>query len=168
MNSQLSILDNAIEVRIAHQPKFDLIHSLLAPVRDFYPNFDEWYNFQFRRNHGSGERVVVEATFNGQLVGVALLKITPEEHKICTLYVHELFRGLSIGERLMQSSVSILGDERVYVSVSDTVHKTLEGMLLRNGFKATPAKIGYYRANTVEHFYIRQPTTDHAKMPLVR
>ena len=80
-----------------------------ATIETIYPDYIDWYQRVFLTGLKRGERALIVATNRKHLVGCALVKKTPDESKICTLFVHPDHRGKGIGTQLMKASLSYLG-----------------------------------------------------------
>ena len=76
---------------------------LLEELSDSYPNFDKWYNekvlVEMRKGVSSREIIVAisELERGSKITGVAIIKKTEEERKICTLKVLKEYRKQGIG-----------------------------------------------------------------------
>src|ERR1700720_4499473 len=78
---------------------------LFAKVRHlhaFYPRFGDWFWGKVVPGLRDGTRLVVPEYVDGRLVAVAILKRTPEERKICTLWVAPFARRCRLGTRLVR------------------------------------------------------------------
>lgn len=141
------------EVCICNDVKFSALNQLLSDVEPLYPNFDSWMNFTFRRNINSGERSVLIAHNGDQLLGALLLKMTYDEHKICTFYVHPQYRGLYLGSKLMDLALLTLDSDDVYITVSEERNRELSPLLLSKGFQLSNSINSLYRKGKIEYFY---------------
>ncbi|EGQ8447185.1 GNAT family N-acetyltransferase [Vibrio alginolyticus] len=142
-----------ISIDILKDPDFQAIRKLLEPVSGLYPSFDAWFNFRFKRNFSSGNRIVIAAMSGSTIAGVALLKKTESEHKICTLFVREEFRGLGVGRQLLTKAIENLKGNKIGISVAEERHQALKSLLEKQGFSLKSKEIGYYRQGAVEFFY---------------
>lgn len=142
-----------ISIDIPKDPDFKAIRSLLDPVSGLYPSFDAWFSFRFRRSFTSGYRIVIAAMSGSTIAGVALLKKTDSEHKICTLFVREEFRRQGAGSQLLLKAIENLQGKKIGISVAEERHQVLKGLLEKQGFSLKSEEKGYYRPDAVEYFY---------------
>ncbi|ENM3755787.1 GNAT family N-acetyltransferase [Vibrio cholerae] len=144
---------SSITVETQKSPDFAAIRTLLEPVSNLYPNFDSWFDFRFRRNFKSGERIVITAVYDSKIIGVALLKKTDVEHKICTLFVTKEARGQGTGSILLDKAIDVIHGNNIGISVAEERHSALQGLLVKRGFVLVSAEPNYYRNNVTEFFY---------------
>ncbi|MCA3897342.1 GNAT family N-acetyltransferase [Vibrio vulnificus] len=153
VNSSLKSTQDCISVQVLENADFENIRKLLEPVSDLYPDFDTWFNFRVRRQYPQ-QRIVIAAERDSTIVGVAILKKTIDEHKICTLFVHKNYRGQKVGSELLNEAVNILDGKDISITVSEERNSSLKPLLEKKGFQLKDAKLGYYRPNTTEYFYV--------------
>jgi ribosomal protein S18 acetylase RimI-like enzyme len=154
MNNQFNVLVKpSVTFEVSSKIEFTALYRFLADVEPLYPNFKSWFNFTFRRNIGSGERQVVLAHDGVQIIGVALLKKNSIENKICTFYVSPEYRGLSIGNDLMDLALSTLDSNDTRITVSTERNSELSPLLFSKGFNVYQSLEGFYRQDSTEYFY---------------
>jgi len=95
------------------------------------------------------------AKYLNRPAGVALLKKSDLERKICTFYIFPDYRCKGVGARLMADSISFLGEKRIGISVSDRNLGQLGPLIGSNGFKLDAKLEGFYRAGVSEFFFSR-------------
>ncbi|ADL54930.1 hypothetical protein [Gallionella capsiferriformans] len=85
-----------------------------------YPNFQYWFESQVVRGILGGSRSFVIELRDGKMAGVAILKDTPEEKKICTISVCDEFKSKGMGVRLFEKSMRLLDTDKPLASVSES------------------------------------------------
>lgn len=133
------------------------LRSTLAPVSQLYPNFSSWLNFKFIRNIQYGERKAIVAHDGNRILGVSLLKLTPNEKKICTLFVNENVRcvhsDMKIGSNLMERSLQLLNYDDVLITVCSEKNEELTPLLNKNSFVKVKVVQDLYNEGSSEYFY---------------
>ncbi|SFM58710.1 GNAT family N-acetyltransferase [Nitrosomonas communis] len=149
-----NILTNQrVDYEIVKEINFSELRVFLRDVADLYPNFYIWLNFTFFRNLASEERKIALAHNGNDILGVALLKSDAFESKICTFYVDPAFRGMNIGGKLMDLSISALDDPDTFITVCDERKSELIPLLSSRGFTLERSVDGLYYPHSSEHFY---------------
>ena len=92
-----------------HERLYQDIFLMTQGLKQIYPDYEKWYWNKFIEGLKKGERLYAISSKHGILNGCALLKKTPTENKISTLYVDDYYRHQGIGETLMSASLSELG-----------------------------------------------------------
>lgn len=113
------------------------LSPLLYGLDDDYPNFVGWLNHTVLTGLATGQRSFLYATYKGRPAGVAILKRTPHESKICTLKVAASLHRQSIGSELMRKSFSYLGTQLPLITVSTRKIDQLAPLLERFSFVHT-------------------------------
>jgi hypothetical protein len=85
-----------------------------------------------------------------QLAGVAILKKSINEKKICSLYVLEKFGNRGIGELLFKKSFNILETSLPLLSISDLKYYQFKKLFKYFGFKDTFMLKDKYRIGSNE------------------
>ena len=142
-----------VNYEITQNINFTELKMFLNDVAGLYPNFDGWLNFTFRRNLTSGQRKIALAHNGNEIIGVALLKSDTFESKICTFYVDPAFRGMNIGSKLMDLSISTLDSPTTFITVCDERKSELAPLLSSRGFTLERSVGGLYHPHSFEHFY---------------
>jgi ribosomal protein S18 acetylase RimI-like enzyme len=132
---------------------FKKIAASLADVSAYYPEFKSWLYFTFRAGIYVGERKILVAHSDGDIAGLALLKNSISEKKICTFYVLPEYRDDGVGRSLMHKSLQTLGHNDIGISVSEERHSELSPLLRSCGFSLDSVLPGRYRNEKSEFFY---------------
>lgn len=148
---------NSIEIRKlgrADLSAIRLVGSSLAFLRDDYPRFADWYGQKVVPAPGDMRMIFLASPQDdrNRFAGAMILKKTREEKKICTLYVHNDFRGLGIGAAFMDLACKELGCRPV-ITVSELREAGFAPFLQRFGFKPYGCYDGYYRLGVHEVSY---------------
>lgn len=147
-----------IETFNRSQEDFDLynkIISLTNSINDTYPGHTNWFWEKFVPGLRGGERSFV-AAFNQEnksLSGVILLKNTPEEKKICTLFVAENARGQGIATKLMEASFNVLKERNPVITVSNRNINQLRRLLDKFDFKQSCVRTDVYKGGDSEIYF---------------
>lgn len=132
------------------------IYELTDFICTFYPKHKDWFFNTFLPELKSGERIII-AVFdeNAVPIGTALLKKSPEEHKICTLFIHEDWRKHGLGNELMKASVEALEGADTFISVSGVNLSQLQPLLTRYGFVLDSKSSGDYLPEETEYYFVK-------------
>lgn len=110
-----------------------------------YPDFENWFNNLFQQSPClRPEREILFCRINQEVVGIAILKKTPEEQKICTLRVDKRYQRMSIGKNLMELSFEWLGNDKPLITVHKSKQREFERLFQYYGFELDDQKWGYY------------------------
>ena len=135
-----------------HQKLYKAISDLTSPVSESYPDYQDWYQKIFLEGLKKGERGILFAEEKGRLVGCALIKNTPIEKKLCTLFVHPDFRGKGIGTFLLKRTIEMLG-QKPLTSVSGKNKSAFASLFHRFGFCLSAQKKGIYLPTETEFYF---------------
>lgn len=134
---------------------FSEVAAVLSDVGQYYPNFKEWLYFTFRSGMNSNERKILVAHDGGSMSGLALLKDTAGEKKICTFFILPEYRGQSLGMELMRRSLLELAERNIFITVAEERQKELSPILVASGFTLDSTLANHYRKERTEFFYSR-------------
>lgn len=119
-----------------------------------YPFFTGWYKNLFgNENNIQKEREIIVCEYKSKIVGVAILKATKTENKICTLRVAEDFRRIGIGKELFNRSLEWLEDEKPLITIHKRQEEQFSHLLNYFDFKLEQKKLGYYSLFSTEFVY---------------
>lgn len=137
----------------------DTSQLYLSRLREFlhdlscdYPYFEEWLEAAFSSVR-TGERSIVVCENIGQIAGVAILKDTRSEKKICTIRVAKEYRRQGIGTMLMIKALEVLKDDFPLITVSDEHIEQFRHFLSRFGFVEKNRVKSVYRYGHEEYYF---------------
>ena len=134
------------------QKYFSLLRVFLRDLSCDYPFFEEWLEHSFS-SVSKGERTIVVCEAIDQIAGVAILKDTKAEKKICTIRVAQKFRRQGIGTMLLIKSREVLMDKFPLITVSDDHINEFRHFLSRFGFMEKNTVKSVYRYGHDEYYF---------------
>lgn len=137
--------------RFHHESALAFRH--LCHLSSYYPNFDKWYRGKVIPGISIGERKIIFRYVSGELGGIAIVKLTPEERKLCCLRILPQFQGTGIGIRLFSDSFSALQTEVPLLSVSEEHAIRFSPIFSHFGFELSARYTHLYRRNRTELSY---------------
>lgn len=162
-NMQIKVFDS---FHPEHSKLYQEIFELTKPVTQNYPGYAEWFQKTFMLGLYKKERLyIVAQDLNNQLLGCALVKKTPQEEKLCTLFVDKKYRRCGIGRQLLAQTIKVLG-KRPLISVSDQSMPQMQPLLDEFGFHLSSQKKDVYRPNHTE-FYFNDTRADAIQKGLI-
>lgn len=108
-----------------------------------YPQHKDWFFNKHIPQIGNG-REVIYITAYGNICGVAFLKNTVSEKKICTFYVAEYSRNIGIGSALLKASFGYLQTERPLISMPKYKVRFFLYYVYKYDWKITQILSNYY------------------------
>lgn len=133
----------------------------LNDLNYFYPSFSSWFNTKVLPNIATGERTILTEYRNGELAGLAILKDSETEKKLCCLRVFERYQSSIMGIRLFEKSFEILNTSLPLLSVSEEQLSSFQRVFNYFGFSLEATLEGYYRPNKREFVYNGSLSNDH-------
>ena len=153
MNSYSLKLSRIVDSQPLFDFYFDAIYHTIHLVGKGYPGFDEWFFDKVKNGLIDGDREVIVFVQKRYIAGIAVLKNTQEEKKICTLRVLEKFQRNGIGKSLISQSLEILGTETPLITVSSSKETQFHSLFKHFGFKKCSELQDYYICNEQESTY---------------
>lgn len=142
-----------------HKSLYEGIAELIKSGKDTYPDWNDWFFNKFIPGLKNGSRKIVVACNNlDNPLGVALLKDTEEEKKICCLFVRENCRRKGIANNLLKKSFAVLKTNKPLLTVSDKNISQLRKLLDKNDFTFSYKKKGVYQKNDTENYFNNEAT----------
>lgn len=120
------------------------IFSKISHLELFYPNFDKWYFSKVVTGLVDGTRSFIIEFRDARFAGIAILKDTEYEKKICTISVREEYKSKGIGFRLFEKSILLLGTDKPLASVSEERFPEFEKLFNRLDFDYSEKYYGLY------------------------
>ena len=136
-----------------HKALYTEMLTLFASFGDTYPDSATWFRETFLSGLRKAERLyIVARTEEKALAGFALIKNTPDEKKICTLFIKPEFRKRGIGKRLILQALAELG-EHPLITVSGKNLSQLQPLLKHAGFHLSAVRKGVYKPDETEYYF---------------
>lgn len=129
------------------------INHFLSDISVLYPNFNDWLQYKFYQPSHESQRKIIIAHNGTALLGVALLKKSHNENKICTLYTSPFHQGQGIGSQLVDLSLQYFDSPDVLITVAQEKLIELAPILKSKGFVCTASIKGMYRPENTELFF---------------
>lgn len=129
------------------------ISHFLSDISALYPNFNDWLQYKFYQSSHESQRKIIIAHNDTALLGVALLKKSHDENKICTLYTSPFYQGQGIGSQLVDLSLQYFDSPDVLITVAQEKLIELAPILKSKGFVCTASIKGMYRPESTELFF---------------
>lgn len=133
-----------------------ILQNILSDLQLEYPFFLVWLHKVFEELRISEKRIILICCDSDNVFdikGVAILKNTLEERKICTLRVLPPYRHQGIGTLLLKKSIEILKDQYPLITVSGIHMNSFGPFLRKNGFVLRDKIKSIYRRGCYEYFY---------------
>lgn len=153
-----------------HMQYYIQIQELTKVIGKSYPGHLKWLNETFIGGLWKQERAYSFAVDFGnkilfpygdcfdrvstyKLAGCSLLKNTPEEKKICCLFIDPQYRKQGIASKLITDSFELLGTTKPLITVSENNLSMLEPIIKKYNFELTDVKNSVYRKGVKEYYY---------------
>jgi len=128
----------------------ELAFARLVHLSEYYPNFSKWYSEKVRPGLIGGERKILLRYVGKNLGGIAILKDSKTEKKLCCLRVMPAYQGSGMGVRLFEDSFRRLETERPLLSICEEQSERFAKVFDHFGFELTRKYENYYRLNKSE------------------
>ena len=133
---------------------YNQIYVFLKWLNLEYPGFNTWYDNLFTENKElkSGREIIIcEKEYS--IAGIAILKSTEEEQKICTLRVAKRSQRQGIGKRLMELSFEWLQNDKPLLTMHSTKQHQFRHLMQYYGFELEQKNRNYYNIFSTELVY---------------
>lgn len=144
---------HAIVQELQHRHSNIDIFSFLVEASKYYPSFHEWYFNKVVPDIQNGNRKIVSEIRDGKIAGIAILKDTGEEKKICTLRISPDFQNRGIGVRLFKKSFEILQTNKPFLTVSEEKLPEFQKIFDYFNFELSSIADGMYRHGKKEYIF---------------
>lgn len=136
-------------------PLLTRIRNMLADLEINYPFFSKWLERVFIELRNSNKRKLLLAVEGDLLtiVGIAILKNSEEEKKICTLRVSRDYQRRGIGTALLKRAIQELDDPLPLITVSDAQINAFKPFLEKHEFVLKNKVMSLYRIGHEEYFF---------------
>lgn len=137
------------------------LYNNLKDLTESYPNFEEWFYKRVipEMELKNGEREIIIAISEVEskkiylLTGIAILKKTDDEKKICTFRVHKDFRSQGIGTGLFEECFKYLETRKPKITISENTIDMFKKHIERYQFDIFETLEGYYKKGIKEYVY---------------
>lgn len=133
---------------------YSQIYNFLKRLNIEYPGFSKWYKGLFLENkelQNGREIIICEKEYC--IAGIAILKSTEEEKKICTLRVAAPFQRQGIGRKLMEMSFEWLQEDKPLITMHKSKQHEFASLLEYYGFVLEQTQWNYYNIFSTELSY---------------
>ena len=133
---------------------YNQIYVFLKWLNLEYPGFNTWYDNLFTENKElkSGREIIIcEKEYS--IAGIAILKSTEDEQKICTLRVAKRYQRRGIGKRLMELSFEWLQNDKPLLTMHSTKQRQFLHLMQYYGFELEQKNRNYYNIFSTELVY---------------
>lgn len=146
------------ELRLYSKSK---IYNQISDLSEIYPNFDDWFfnvvipDLELK----NGVREIIFSLTKiidnsiPVLSGIAILKKTDHEKKICTIRVHEHFRNFGIGSELFEKCFEFLETRKPVISISENSMDMFRKHIEDFNFELSHQLKGYYVSGITEYVF---------------
>lgn len=156
---------------LKHFGLYQQIPILTKTIAESYPGHFAWIDEKFLPNLHDRTRgysfsvdydtpvKIPNRLHKGQILdsyhlsGCSLLKNTPDEKKICCLFVDPNYRNQGIASQLIKNSFEILRTDKPLMTVSEHNLPQLQKLIDRFGFELTSVKDSVYLPGVREFYY---------------
>lgn len=136
--------------KIVAEKLINIVANELYSLSSFYPDFYNWYESKVKDGIISGERKILLATRERQIAGIAIVKDTKLEKKLCCLRVSKKFQGSGVGILLFERSFETLGTNKPLLSISNQNIEQFNKIFRYFGFHHENSYQDLYRKNNIE------------------
>ena len=129
------------------------VRFFLADLKYEYPEHEKWYDGMVQELESGMNREIIAAYDDRNIIGVAILKKSNLERKICSLRVAKEYQCNGIGTELVKRSFEFLETDKPIITVSQT--KKMEFQKLFNYFDFSLERVyhGKYLPSSSEYCY---------------
>jgi ASC-1-like (ASCH) protein/GNAT superfamily N-acetyltransferase len=101
----------------------------------------------------TGEREIISCYVDNKIAGTIILKKEGQEHKICTLFVDDKFRGQKIATVLLEQAFKYLGTTKPLITIADYKIKLFENIIKKYDWQLAQTLDGIYNNHSKELVY---------------
>lgn len=137
--------------------------AYLRDLEAWYPRFYKWYHevvLADLRNNVNGRcmlfafsNVLEDGEISKKLTGLAILKSTEKEKKICTIRVFSKYQGQGIGNALIERCIKYLKTKKPLITISEPNEKAFEPFINKYKWKLIQVLPDYYQLGVTEFVY---------------
>ena len=131
----------------------DKIYNELKEAELLYPDFQKWFYNKVIPDVLENKRKILLEIRNNEIAGIAIIKNTMKEKKLCTLRVTDKYQNKGIGLKLFERAFEELNTSKPFLTVSEEKYKEFEKIFKYYGFELTNKIKDYYRKGKNELFF---------------
>ncbi|NSX16165.1 GNAT family N-acetyltransferase [Cupriavidus taiwanensis] len=125
----------------------------LREVSGYYPEFEQWLAERVVPGLILGERSILLSESRGVLSGLAVVKDTPAEQKLCCLRVLPPFQGSGVGLKLFDRAFDVLENRTPLLSVAEEQIAVFDKIFRYYGFELAATYPEFYRPTKNEYSF---------------
>lgn len=148
------------EKELTYNGKISNLYENIKYLCRDYPDFHNWYFNKVVPGLMKGTREILLCFVltniknkKLKLVGLAILKNTEIEKKICTFRIEKKYRGFGLAKKLFEKCFEVLGTRKPLITISEKRKKFFEKYIEEFQFECTQEKKGFYQENSIEYVY---------------
>lgn len=149
VNNNNSLVLDTVHLSKEIQVAFDLTRAASA----FYPDYNAWFWGSVATDIAMADERKIILEYSGlAAAGVAIVKNTPFEKKLCNLTVSPDYQNKGYGLKLFEKSFETLGTDKPFLTISEEKYPEFERLFKHYGFRVTSIHDALYRLGKVEYF----------------
>lgn len=117
----------------------------LSDLSEYYPDFNDWLSKKVLPGLIQGERSILLEYYRGQLSGLAIVKDSATEQKLCCLRVLPPYQGTGVGLKLFERAFEALDNRAPLLSIAEEQIDTFKKVFNYYGFELGRKYKDYYR-----------------------
>lgn len=125
----------------------DQLYDQTAYLKTDYPNYREWFYDVQVAGLNTAERDILLAHADNSpynVIGMACLKNTAKERKLCTLVINNGYRALGIGKKMVTAAIQELGTDKPFFTIPDYKLGMFQSLINRHDWQLEQRLHGYY------------------------
>ena len=131
----------------------DVVYSELKSAELYYPDFKNWYYSKVVPDLLLKNRSLLVEKRQNNIAGIAIIKNTIQEKKLCTLKIIDQYQNRGIGLKLFEKTFEELETTKPYLTVSEEKMVEFKKIFNYYNFELTSVKKDLYRAGKVEFIF---------------
>lgn len=140
----------------------DKLYNCLKELAQSYPNFEKWFYDivipEIEMKNGTREIIIALSEIEDKnpttiLTGIAILKKTEKERKICTFRILDDYRNQGVGTELFEKCFEYLETRSPIITISENRKHMFDYHLDVYNFEETQQLEDYYIKGSTEYVY---------------
>lgn len=138
------------------------IYQFLRDLKRTYPNIESWYINRVisdMKKYPEKRDIIISISENNisnlkyEVSGIAILKKTKEEKKICTFRIDEKYQNNGIGKLLFEECFKYLETDKPLFTVPGEKKEVFQKYIKKFKFEPCESLVNYYIEGSVEYVY---------------